>query len=70
MQDLRIRKETDEAAEYNTKLNNLRAQIDVIDNQLIDILGDRMKVSDGIRCFEKTKECCGATDQSVECDFG
>lgn len=55
MQDLKIRKETDEEAEYNSKLNNLRAQIDVIDNQLIDILGERMKVSDGIGELKKQK---------------
>ncbi|SHG84539.1 bifunctional 3-deoxy-7-phosphoheptulonate synthase/chorismate mutase type II [Flagellimonas flava] len=55
MQDLRIRKETDAEAEYNSKLSNLRAQIDVIDNQLIDILGKRMKVSDGIGELKKQK---------------
>ena len=48
MEDLKIRKETDEEAEYNQKISNLRAQIDIIDNQLIDTLGKRMKVSDGI----------------------
>ena len=55
MKDLRIRKETDEEAEYNSKLNNLRAQIDVLDNQLIDLLGKRMKVSDGIGELKKQK---------------
>ena len=55
MEDLRIRKETDEAAEYKNKLNNLRAQIDVIDNQIIDILGKRMKVSDEIGQLKKKK---------------
>ena len=54
-QDLRIRKETDQEAEYNSKLNNLRAQIDVLDNQLIDTLGERMKVSDGIGELKKQK---------------
>jgi chorismate mutase len=48
MEDLKIRKETDEEADYNQKINNLRTQIDIIDNQLIDILSKRMKVSDGI----------------------
>ncbi|PWL37856.1 3-deoxy-7-phosphoheptulonate synthase [Flagellimonas aquimarina] len=55
MNDLRIRKETDEEAEYNSKLSNLRAQIDVIDNQIIDILGKRMKVSGGIGTLKKQK---------------
>lgn len=55
MKDLRIRKETDEEAEYNSKLSNLRAQIDVLDNQLIELLGKRMKVSDGIGELKKQK---------------
>ncbi len=55
MKDLRIRKETDEQAEYNSKLNNLRAQIDVIDNQLIEVMGKRMKVSDEIGVLKKKR---------------
>ncbi len=55
MKDLRIRKETDEQAEYNSKLSNLRAQIDVIDNQLIEIMGKRMKVSDEIGALKKKR---------------
>jgi chorismate mutase len=55
MKDLRIRKETDQEAEYNSKLNNLRAQIDVIDNQLIEILGKRMKVADAIGGLKKQR---------------
>ncbi|WP_435624812.1 chorismate mutase [Flagellimonas sp.] len=53
--DLKMRKETDLEAEYNSKLSNLRAQIDVIDNQLIDMLGKRMKVSDEIGKLKKQK---------------
>ncbi len=55
MKDLRIRKETNEEAEFNSKLSNLRAQIDVIDNQLINILGKRMKIADGIGTLKKQK---------------
>lgn len=55
MKDLRIRKETDQEAEYNSKLANLRAQIDVIDNQLLDILGKRMKISDAIGELKKER---------------
>ena len=55
MKNLRIRKETDQKAEYNNKLSNLRAQIDVIDNQLIETLGKRMKVSDEIGTLKKNK---------------
>ncbi|MGB5555883.1 MAG: bifunctional 3-deoxy-7-phosphoheptulonate synthase/chorismate mutase type II [Flavobacteriaceae bacterium] len=55
MKDLRIRKESDSEAEYNAKLNNLRAQIDILDGQLIETLGKRMKVSDGIGSLKKQK---------------
>ncbi|MDC6390756.1 bifunctional 3-deoxy-7-phosphoheptulonate synthase/chorismate mutase type II [Maribacter sp. PR1] len=55
MKDLKIRKESDPEAEYNSKLSNLRAQIDVIDNQLIETLGKRMKISDGIGELKKEK---------------
>ena len=53
--DLKMRKETDEEAEYNAQLANLRAQIDVLDNELIDLLGKRMKVSDGIGELKKNR---------------
>ncbi|NJB36111.1 bifunctional 3-deoxy-7-phosphoheptulonate synthase/chorismate mutase type II [Croceivirga sp. JEA036] len=55
MRDLKIRKESDSEAEYNAQLSNLRAQIDVIDNQLIETLGKRMKVSDSIGELKKQK---------------
>jgi chorismate mutase len=55
MRDLKIRKETDPEAAYNSELSNLRAQIDVIDNQLIETLGRRMKISDGIGVLKKQK---------------
>ena len=55
MKDLKIRKESDPETEYNTNLNNLRAQIDVVDNQIIDLLGKRMKAADGIGMLKKQK---------------
>ena len=55
MKDLRIRKEFDVEAEFLRSLNNLRAQIDVIDNQLIEALGKRMKISDEIGKLKKQK---------------
>ncbi|MBT8320385.1 MAG: bifunctional 3-deoxy-7-phosphoheptulonate synthase/chorismate mutase type II [Eudoraea sp.] len=55
MEDLKIRKVTDQEAEYRSKLGNLRAQIDVIDNQLLDILGKRMEVSDEIGDLKKKR---------------
>ncbi len=55
MQDLRIRKETSQEEEYNTSLSNLRAQIDVVDNQLLDLMGKRMKVADSIGALKKER---------------
>lgn len=54
MKDLKIRKESSEEAEYQNKLSNLRAQIDVIDNGLIETLGKRMKISDDIGTLKKS----------------
>ena len=55
MRDLRIRKESSPEAEYNTKLSNLRAQIDVLDAQILETMGKRMKVSDGIGGLKKER---------------
>ncbi len=55
MKDLKIRKESDSEAEYNKSLDNLRAQIDVVDNQIIELLGKRMKAADGIGTLKKQK---------------
>lgn len=54
-QDLKIRKVTDNAAEYKNKLATLRTQIDVIDYQLIEILGKRMRIADDIGALKKVK---------------
>ncbi|UGU17027.1 bifunctional 3-deoxy-7-phosphoheptulonate synthase/chorismate mutase type II [Sinomicrobium kalidii] len=55
MEDLKIRKETDAEAEYNNKLGMLRAQIDIIDNGLVETLGKRMRISDEIGTLKKQK---------------
>ncbi|WP_034043234.1 bifunctional 3-deoxy-7-phosphoheptulonate synthase/chorismate mutase type II [Wocania ichthyoenteri] len=55
MKDLKIRKETDSETEYNKSLDNLRAQIDVVDNQIISLLGKRMVAADGIGALKKQK---------------
>lgn len=55
MKDLKIRKETDPETEYNKSLDNLRAQIDIVDNQIIELLGKRMKAADGIGALKKQK---------------
>ena len=53
MKDLKIRKESTPKVAYNDQLKNLRAQIDVMDNQLLEILGKRMKVAEGIGTLKK-----------------
>ena len=55
MEDLKIKKETETAPEYRESLDNLRAQINVVDDQLIDLLGKRMLVADKIGALKKEK---------------
>lgn len=55
MIELTIRKEEGVEVEYKNKLNTLRTQIDVIDHQLIETLGKRMKVADEIGSLKKER---------------
>ena len=45
MKDLKIREKTSEGEDYINKLNNLRSQIDVTDQNLLSTLGKRMEVA-------------------------
>ena len=54
MKDLRVRKKTTNEEAYKHQLNNLRAQIDVVDQNLLDTLGKRMKVALEIGALKKT----------------
>jgi len=51
--DLRIRKEEGDAIEFQNKLATARTKIDVVDHQLIEMLGKRMKISDKIGALKK-----------------
>ncbi|QXP64231.1 bifunctional 3-deoxy-7-phosphoheptulonate synthase/chorismate mutase type II [Polaribacter sp. HaHaR_3_91] len=53
MVDLKVKKETETAVSYREPLENLRAQINVVDDQLIDLLGKRMQVADKIGQLKK-----------------
>lgn len=53
--DLRIRKETDNADDYNNRLAKHRIDIDEYDTKLLEILGKRMKVADKIGALKKEK---------------
>ena len=55
MEDLKIRKESNTEADYTKSLDNLRAQINVADSQLLDTLGKRMKIADQIGALKKDK---------------
>ena len=51
--DLRVRKTDDKTDEYSQKMSKLRANIDVLDATLLDLLGKRMKVADEIGQVKK-----------------
>jgi chorismate mutase len=53
--DLRIRKTSTDENDFNTKMIKLRADIDIADSKLLEILGKRMKVSDQIGSLKKEK---------------
>jgi chorismate mutase len=53
--DLKMRKETDENAEWNKALATQRAYIDELDNRLIDLFGKRMQISEKIGKLKKEK---------------
>ncbi|MEP6929876.1 MAG: 3-deoxy-7-phosphoheptulonate synthase, partial [Flavobacterium sp.] len=48
IKDLTIRKTDDTTDEYSSKMTKLRANIDVLDANLLELLGKRMKVADEI----------------------
>jgi chorismate mutase len=53
--DLRIRKVTIEEDDYNTEMIKLRANIDIADAKLLELLGNRMKVAEQIGALKKSK---------------
>ena len=55
MEDLKVRKATETDLSYRESLENLRAQINVVDDQLIELMGRRMKVADKIGALKKEK---------------
>jgi chorismate mutase len=53
IKDLTIRKTDDTTDEYSSKMTKLRANIDVLDANLLELLGKRMKVADEIGQVKK-----------------
>ena len=54
MRDLKVRKKTTNEEAYQYELNNLRAQIDIVDQTLLDNLGKRMSVAVEIGALKKS----------------
>ena len=55
MKELKIRRGDFQEEDYIKKLSNYRAKIDMIDNDLVEILGKRMILSDKIGKLKKDK---------------
>lgn len=55
LKDLRTRSATTDEFDFNDKIAQLRADIDLADSQLIDILGKRMKIAERIGALKKEK---------------
>ena len=53
--NLIIRKETDDADDYQQNLLKLRLQIDEFDSKLLDVIGKRMQVAESIGALKKEK---------------
>jgi chorismate mutase len=53
--DLRIRKISTDEDDFNTKMIKLRADIDIADSKLLEILGKRMQVAEHIGALKKEK---------------
>ncbi len=51
--DLKIRKVEGDEIEFRNQLNTMRTQINLIDDQIMDMLGKRMKIVDGIGHLKK-----------------
>ena len=53
--DLKVRKTTDDANDYNQRMTTLRMQIDGYDEKLLEIIGNRMQIVDQIGVLKKEK---------------
>lgn len=53
LRDLKVRKTEGDQIEFTNQLKTLRSQIDLIDDQIMDMLGKRMKIVDNIGGMKK-----------------
>lgn len=54
-QDLKVKQKSTEESDFNTDMIKLRANIDIADSKLLEILGNRMKVAEQIGQLKKEK---------------
>jgi chorismate mutase len=54
-EDLKVKNVTTEDDDFNTKMIKLRANIDIADSKLLELLGNRMKVAEQIGALKKEK---------------
>lgn len=53
LKDLKVRKSEGDQIEFKNQMKTLRSQIDLIDDQIMDIMGKRMKIVDTIGLMKK-----------------
>lgn len=54
-EDLKVKKMSTDDDDFNTRMIKLRANIDIADSKLLEILGNRMKVAEQIGALKKEK---------------
>lgn len=54
-EDLKVKKMSSDDDDFNTRMIKLRANIDIADSKLLEILGNRMKVAEQIGALKKEK---------------
>lgn len=54
-EDLKVKKMSSDDGDFNTRMIKLRANIDIADSKLLEILGNRMKVAEQIGALKKEK---------------
>ncbi len=56
IENLKIRKETSHSKDFQKEIIKMRTNIDLIDNQLIEMMGKRMQIADKIGAIKREKE--------------
>lgn len=55
LEDLKVRKTAIDEDDFNSKMTSLRANIDIADTKILEILGNRMKIAEQIGQLKKEK---------------